>query len=127
MPGRRPHRGDAAGGPGRAGRAGRHRAGRPRCGLPDGGLPAEPLGALPAGAAPRVLRGWLGAAGVPDLQAVHLRAVEALVIGWRGQGAVDLPGGAGVVRASGRLLLLSAPERGGRLLAPDDLEEPTRD
>ena len=74
-----------------------------------------------------MLRGWLGAAGVPDLQAVHLRSVDALVTGWRGQGAVDLPGGAGVVRASGRLLLLSAPERGGLLHTPDDLEEPTRD
>jgi tRNA(Ile)-lysidine synthetase-like protein len=94
---------------------------------PDGSLPAAPLGTLPAALRRRVLRGWLGAAGVPDLQAVHLRAVEALVAGWRGQGTVDLPGGAGVVRASGRLLLLSAPERGGLLHTPDESEEPTRD
>jgi tRNA(Ile)-lysidine synthase len=94
---------------------------------PDGGLAVEPLGLLPEALRRRVLRGWLAGAGVPDLQAVHLRAVEALVVGWRGQGAVDLPGGAGVVRASGRLLLLSAPDRGGRPVAPDDLEEPTRD
>jgi tRNA(Ile)-lysidine synthetase-like protein len=94
---------------------------------PDGSLSAEPLGTLPAALRRRVLRSWLGAAGVPDLQAVHLRAVEALVAGWRGQGAVDLPGGAGVVRASGRLLLLSPPDRGGRQEAPHDLEEPTRD
>ena len=94
---------------------------------PDGSLPALPLGALPAALRRRVLRGWLSGAGVPDLQAVHLRAVEALVVDWRGQGAVDLPGGAGVVRASGRLLLLPAPDRGGRPTAPDDLEEPPRD
>ena len=94
---------------------------------PDGSLPAEPLGSLPAALRRRVLRGWLRAAGVPDLQAVHLHSVEALVAGWRGQGAVDLPGGAGVVRASGRLLLLSAPDREGRPDAPDDHEEPTRD
>jgi tRNA(Ile)-lysidine synthetase-like protein len=94
---------------------------------PDGSLPVQSLGDLPAALRRRVLRGWLRAAAVPDVQAVHLHSVEALVAGWRGQGAVDLPGGAGVVRASGRLLLLSAPDRGGRRDAPDDLEEPTRD
>jgi tRNA(Ile)-lysidine synthase len=75
--------------------------------LPDdaGGLPARRLGALPAALRRRVLRGWLRAAGVPDLQAVHLAAVDGLLTGWRGQGRVDLPGGAGVVRASGRLVL----------------------
>jgi hypothetical protein len=94
---------------------------------PDGSLPAQALGSLPAALRRRVLRGWLRAAGVPDVQAVHLHSVDALVAGWRGQGAVDLPGGAGAVRASGRLLLLPAPHRGGRPDAPDDLEEPPRD
>jgi tRNA(Ile)-lysidine synthase len=79
---------------------------------PDGGLPARPLAPLPAALRRRVLRGWLLAAGVPDLQAVHLRAVETLVTGWRGQGRVDLPGGAGVVRASGTLMVLSPVIRG---------------
>jgi tRNA(Ile)-lysidine synthase len=55
-----------------------------------------------------VLRGWLREGGVPGLQAVHLHAVDALLTGWRGQGRVDLPGGAGVVRASGRLELRPA-------------------
>ncbi|MGY1884717.1 tRNA lysidine(34) synthetase TilS [Blastococcus sp. SYSU DS0753] len=77
----------------------------------DGGLPARPLEALPAALRRRVLRGWLRGAGVPDLQAVHLRAVESLVTGWRGQGVVDLPGGAGVVRASGSLVLLPPEAR----------------
>jgi tRNA(Ile)-lysidine synthase len=71
---------------------------------PDG-LAAEAAAALPAALRRRVLRSWLRAAGVPDLQAVHLRAVDALLVAWRGQGRVDLPGGAGVVRASGRLVL----------------------
>jgi tRNA(Ile)-lysidine synthase len=69
----------------------------------DGGLPAAPLAELPAALRRRVLRGWLLRAGVPDLQAVHLTAVDALLTRWRGQGQADLPGGTGVVRASGRL------------------------
>jgi tRNA(Ile)-lysidine synthase len=73
--------------------------------LADGTLPAAELAALPAALRRRVLRAWLRAAGVPDLQAVHLAAVDALITRWRGQGRVDLPGGAGAVRASGRLLV----------------------
>ncbi|MCF6506234.1 tRNA lysidine(34) synthetase TilS [Blastococcus sp. MG754426] len=82
-------------------------------GCGDGGLPAKPLAALPAALRRRVLRGWLSGSGVPDLQAVHLRAVESLVTGWRGQGTVHLPGGAGVVRASGTLVLLPPGDRRG--------------
>jgi tRNA(Ile)-lysidine synthase len=90
----------------------------------DGSLPARELTDLPAALRRRVLRGWLRDAGVPDLQAVHLRSVDALIVGWRGQGRVDLPGGVGVVRASGRLVLLPQEERDpapGDI--PDDLEE----
>ncbi|RBY84201.1 tRNA lysidine(34) synthetase TilS [Blastococcus sp. TF02A-26] len=89
----------------------------------DGSLPARPLDPLPAAVRRRVLRGWLRTAGVPDLQAVHLRAVETLVTRWRGQGRVDLPGGAGVVRTSGRLVLLP-PVRRGSAPGPAPLEEP---
>ncbi|SDF58282.1 tRNA lysidine(34) synthetase TilS [Klenkia brasiliensis] len=63
------------------------------------------LAPLPAALRRRVLRRWLLEAGTGDLAAVHLHAVDALVVGWRGQGRVDLPGGGGVVRASGRLAL----------------------
>jgi tRNA(Ile)-lysidine synthetase-like protein len=91
----------------------------------DGGLPARELADLPTALRRRVLRGWLLGAAVPDLQAVHLRSVEALVVGWRGQGRVDLPGGVGVVRASGRLVLLPPEERDSAPCdAPDNLEEP---
>nr|WP_246324401.1 tRNA lysidine(34) synthetase TilS [Petropleomorpha daqingensis] len=71
---------------------------------PDG-LDARGTADLPAALRRRVLRAWLRDSGVPDVQAVHLHAVDALLVGWHGQGRVDLPGGAGVVRASGRLVL----------------------
>jgi tRNA(Ile)-lysidine synthetase-like protein len=88
-------------------------------------LPATEVGALPAALRRRVLRGWLRDAGVPDLQAVHLDAVDRLMGRWRGQGRVDLPGGAGVVRASGRLVLQPPDGRGGDpRTAADEPEEP---
>jgi tRNA(Ile)-lysidine synthase len=91
--------------------------------LPDdaGDLPVQLVESLPAALRRRVLRLWLHAAAVPDLQAVHLGAVDALVVRWRGQGRVDLPGGAGVVRTSGRLVLLAPEDRAGR---PPHYEEP---
>ena len=90
----------------------------------DDGLPAGQLADLPAALRRRVLRGWLKEVGVPDLQAVHLGAVDDLLTRWRGQGRVDLPGGAGVVRASGRLVLQPAgAQRTHGGFAPHDLEE----
>ncbi len=89
----------------------------------DGSLPARPLEPLPAALRRRVLRGWLLAAGVPDLQAVHLRAAEALVTAWRGQGRIDLPGGAGVLRTSGTLVVLPPGLRRADP-GPAPLEEP---
>jgi tRNA(Ile)-lysidine synthase len=81
---------------------------------PGQALPARELAALPAALRRRVLRGWLRAAGVPDVQGVHLHAVEALVTHWRGQGRVDLPGGAGALRTSGRVVLSPPEARGPR-------------
>jgi tRNA(Ile)-lysidine synthase len=90
----------------------------------DGSLPTHEVAALPTALRRRVLRGWLLAAAVPDLQAVHLAAVDTLLVRWRGQGRVDLPGGGGVVRTSGRLVL-QPPEGGGvPRHVPDDHEEP---
>ena len=72
----------------------------------DGGLPVTDLVRLPDALRGRVLRAWLLEQSVADLQAVHLAAVDALLTRWHGQGPVTLPGGAVVVRASGRLTLL---------------------
>jgi tRNA(Ile)-lysidine synthase len=86
----------------------------------DGGLSVTGLAALPDALRGRVLRTWLRSESVPDLQAVHLNAVGALLTRWHGQGPVALPGGAVVVRASGRLTLLPpqgpsrSPEGSGR-------------
>ncbi|MGY1600812.1 tRNA lysidine(34) synthetase TilS [Geodermatophilus sp. SYSU D00815] len=90
---------------------------------PDG-LDAAATAALPAALRRRVLRGWLRAAGVPDLQAVHLHAVDALLVAWRGQGRVDLPGGAGAVRASGRLVLRPPGTGGGARPHPPEEHRP---
>jgi tRNA(Ile)-lysidine synthase len=94
----------------------------------DDGLPAAELVALPPALRRRVLRSWLRAGGVPDLQAVHLAAVDALLTRWRGQGRVDLPGGAGAVRTSGRLVLLAAEDPATQIPPlPITDEEPRRD
>jgi tRNA(Ile)-lysidine synthase len=77
------------------------------------GLDAPAAAALPAALRRRVLRRWLRDAGVPDLRSVHLHAVDALLVDWRGQGRVDLPGGAGVVRMSGRLVPSPSGSRAG--------------
>jgi tRNA(Ile)-lysidine synthase len=91
-----------------------------------GGLPVAQVAVLPTALRRRVLRGWLRDAGVPDLQAVHLAAVDALLVRWRGQGRVDLPGGAGAVRTSGRLVLQPPDDRAGRPVdVSPDIEEPS--
>jgi tRNA(Ile)-lysidine synthase len=87
------------------------------------GLPVGPVAGLPDALRRRVLRGWLSAAGIADLQWVHLRGVDALLTRWHGQGRVDLPGGAGVVRASGRLVLQPSGTAGRPLPATPDLTE----
>jgi tRNA(Ile)-lysidine synthase len=53
----------------------------------------------------RVLRDWLRTGGVApgELRAEHLSAVEQLVVAWRGQGPIQLPGGLQVSRSSGTL------------------------
>jgi tRNA(Ile)-lysidine synthase len=75
----------------------------------DGSLPVTELAALADALRGRVLRTWLRKQSISDLQAVQLAAVDALLTRWHGQGPVALPGGAAVVRASGRLTLLPPP------------------
>lgn len=72
------------------------------------------LVALPDAVRRRVLRGWLLAGGATGLTDTQIRAVDALVTHWRGQGGVAVPGGrererlfAG--RRDGRLTLYREP------------------
>ncbi|GAA4535621.1 tRNA lysidine(34) synthetase TilS [Pseudonocardia xishanensis] len=71
-------------------------------------LRASVLAAVPAAVRRRVLRDWLAAAGAPAPTDAHLRAADALVAEWRGQGGPRLPGGLDVVRRDGRLTVQGA-------------------
>ncbi len=63
------------------------------------------LVALPAALRTRVLRDYALRLGAPAgaLSTTHIEALDALVVGWRGQGPVALPGGIEVTRRDGRL------------------------
>jgi tRNA(Ile)-lysidine synthase len=71
----------------------------------DAGLDAVELAQLPAAVRTRVLRRAALAAGAAPgaLAAVHVAAIDALVVGWSGQGPVNLPGGVTASRRCGRL------------------------
>ena len=63
------------------------------------------LATLPIALRTRVLRNFALRLGAPAgaLSTVHLDALDALVVAWRGQGPVALPGGIHVMRRDGRL------------------------
>jgi tRNA(Ile)-lysidine synthase len=71
--------------------------------LVDGELDVTVLSAEPSALRRRALRRWLLDVGVRELTDGHLRAADALIGEWRGQGAVWLPGNFAVGRARGRL------------------------
>jgi tRNA(Ile)-lysidine synthase len=71
-------------------------------------LDATALAPWPRAVRRRALRSWARHGGAGALSAVHLAALDALVVDWHGQGPVDLPGGR-VVRASGKLLMNPPP------------------
>jgi tRNA(Ile)-lysidine synthase len=75
----------------------------------DGELNVTLLSDVPPALRRRVLRTWLLDAGVTELSDAHLRAVDALIGEWRGQGGVWLPGGLEAGRAHGRLRVTRAP------------------
>ena len=79
-----------------------------RAGGPEG-LDVAVLAAEPAALRRRVIRRWLLARGVRELTDAHLRAVDALVARWRGQGGVWLPGNLEARRTRGRLCITSQP------------------
>lgn len=78
------------------------------------GVPVEGLQSGADAVRRRALRVLLVRGGCPagSLTRDHVLAVDALVVRWRGQGEVALPGGARAVRASGMLSLVPAPGRG---------------
>ncbi len=70
-----------------------------------GALDVAELAALPAAVRTRVLRAFALRLGAPGgaLAATHIDALDALVVAWRGQGPVALPGGIEVSRRDGWL------------------------
>ncbi|MFC5949425.1 tRNA lysidine(34) synthetase TilS [Pseudonocardia lutea] len=67
-------------------------------------LRVDVLHGVPAAVRRRVLREWLLGSGATAVTDAHLRAADALVGAWRGQGGPRLPGGLDVVREHGRLV-----------------------
>jgi tRNA(Ile)-lysidine synthase len=72
------------------------------------------LAPLPDAVRRRVIRGWLLANGACGLTDKQIRAVDALVTRWRGQGGVAVPGGEARTRlfagrSNGRLTLYREP------------------
>lgn len=74
-------------------------------------LAVQELEGLPAAVRRRVIRRAAIAAGAPSgaLSATHVAAVDRLVTAWRGQKAVDLPGGLGASRRYGTLIFAISP------------------
>ncbi|MEU6265819.1 tRNA lysidine(34) synthetase TilS [Saccharopolyspora shandongensis] len=73
-----------------------------------GALDALALREVPGSLRRRVLRAWLLARGVPEVTDEHLRAADALVADWRGQGGPALPGDFVLRRAHGTLQVEAA-------------------
>ncbi|MFJ7258912.1 tRNA lysidine(34) synthetase TilS [Streptomyces globosus] len=73
----------------------------------DGRLECAKLYALPPAVRRRVLRRAVVAAGSPagSLFARHIEEVDRLITGWRGQGAINLPGRVEARRQGGRLVI----------------------
>jgi tRNA(Ile)-lysidine synthase len=73
------------------------------------GLDVGWLRALPGAIRTRVLRDAAIMAGCPRgaLTAGHVDRIEALVVGWRGQRGVDLPGGVRACRRDGKVWFTS--------------------
>jgi tRNA(Ile)-lysidine synthase len=88
------------------------------------GLEVAALAGLPAAVRRRVLRLAAVAAGCPagSLAAVHVDALDGLVVGWHGQGVIDLPGGVGAQRACDTLSFLPRPWLRGAQRTPERRE-----
>lgn len=80
------------------------------------GLSIETLATAPAAIRRRVIRAWLLAGGAKSLTDSNLRAVDALVTQWRGQGGVAVGGSQSGTR------LVAAREHGTLILGSDRVE-----
>lgn len=80
-----------------------------RAATSDRGLDVTTIATLSAAVRRRVIRGWLLGGGAIGLTDGQIRAVDALVTGWRGQGGVAV--GCGIPRTR-----LFAQRRGGALM-----------
>ena len=78
---------------------------------PPGDLAVADLAALPTAVRRRVLRRAILAAGSPPAEVTydHVLAVDALLVDWRGQRWIDLPGHLRARREDGRLRIAPAP------------------
>ena len=76
-----------------------------------GSLPVETLAGYPSAVRTRVLRIAAIDAGSPpaELTREHVKAVDELVTGWRGQRWIDLPGHLRARRTDGRIVFESGP------------------
>src|SRR5919107_1567005 len=72
----------------------------------DGGLSVAALAGLPVAVRTRVLHAWAAELGAPGsaLSHRHVQALDALVVGWHGQGPTALPGGIVVARRADDLV-----------------------
>ena len=70
------------------------------------------------------MRRWLTAAGAAEVTDAHLRAVDALVGAWRGQGPPALPGGLEVLRRHGTLTVRPTGGPGCHHLKPGRTHDP---
>ena len=77
----------------------------------DGGIDVAALAREPVAIRTRVLRAAAIGAGVPGgaLTAEHARSMDALILHWKGQGPVALPGSFTVARRYGTLRITPAP------------------
>ena len=78
------------------------------CVTPDGHLEIESLAAIPSPVRRRVLRLWAREATGASMTLPQTQMVDALVVSWKGQGPVDVPGGK-LSRRDGFLVAHPAP------------------
>jgi tRNA(Ile)-lysidine synthase len=76
-------------------------------------IPCEPLQPVPQAVLARVMIEMSQRAGArrPSMSVVHVTALTDLVLRWRGQGPVDLPGGVVVARVSGTVEFVQRGEQ----------------